>query len=514
MIRIENLTVVENIPKLMISISQLENTLINLYELKCFIDLADLTTSSTQAYKYFDSCHQIELNNKDRLIFYTSEIISDSLLTHLYQATKLIDVSNYFVLICSPHDITQQLIELATLNFTDSFQSLQVMIESTKSLQNNFVVSETLCPQPWTHLEVLQSGEIRPCCVHTDIVGHVKNDSLSAAFNHTKMQTLRQDLLNGQKPSGCNKCWVAESKGLTSNRSYHMRLRKKELLTSDLDHPTLQSLDLKPGNTCNFKCRICDPSNSSLFAQEVSLFKSIFIESFNWAESDSKTIDEIVKLLPNLANIDMYGGEPFLIKPLLHVVQQAVEQGYASQMRLHYNSNGSIYPDAQIEYWKKFKHVDIQFSIDNIGARFELERGGSWQKVESNIKKLIGLNLDNVSISIMPTISIMNVLYLDEILQWAKELGVQVNPNYLIDPAGFDLKNLTADAKQLIFEKFQHHPWPEIKNIISYINAVPNSDGRAFLELCKYFDTLRNQNFAKSHFEIAKAMGYVYNNNI
>lgn len=498
----------------MISISQLEKTLINHYELKCFIDLADLTTSPTHAYQHFDRCYQIEFNNKDRLIFYTSEIISDNLLTHLYQASKLIDISNYFVLICSPHDITQQLTDLAALNNTDPFQSLQVTVNNTKKLQNNFVVSETLCPLPWTHLEVLQWGDVRPCCVHTNSVGHVKNDSLKTIFNSSKIQTLRQDMLSGKKPSGCNQCWTAEANGLTSNRSYHLSIWKKDLLITDLDNPTLKSLDLKPGNTCNFKCRICNPASSSLFAQEVRLSKSNSVESFNWAESDSKTIDELVELLPNLINVDMYGGEPFLIKPLLYVVQQAVEQGHASQMRLHYNSNGSIYPETLVEYWKKFKHVDIQFSIDNIGARFELERGGSWKQVESNIKKLIALNLSNVSISIMPTISIMNVFYLDEILQWAEELGVLVNPNYLITPEGFNLKNLTADAKQLIFEKFQYYPWPEIKNIISYINAMPNSDGQEFLKLCKHFDTLRNQNFAKSHFEIAKAMGYVYNNNI
>ena len=498
----------------MISISQLEQTLINRYELKCFIDLADLTTSPTHAYKNFDRCYQTEFNNKDRLILYTEEIIPDSLLTHLYQATKLIDISNYFVLICTPHDITQQLTDLAKLNNTDPFQTLQVMVKGTKSLQNNFVVSETLCPLPWRHLEVLQSGEIRPCCVYIYSVDHVKNNSLNTVFNNDKIQTLRQDLLSGKKPSGCNNCWTEEAKGLTSSRSYQMRLWKKELLTTDLDNPTLKSLDLKPGNTCNFKCRICNPLNSSLFAQEVRLSKSISVESFNWAESDSKTIDEIVELLPSLTNVDMYGGEPFLIKPLLHVIQQAVEQGHASQIRLHYNSNGSIYPDTQIEYWKKFKHVDIQFSIDNIGPRFDLERGGSWQQVNSNIKKLIALKLANVSISIMPTISIMNVFYLDEILQWARDLGLSVNPNYLTNPAGFDLKNLTAEAKKLIFEKFQHHSWPEIQNIISHINAIPNSDGQAFLKLCKHFDTLRNQNFAKSHYEIAKAMGYVYNNNI
>ena len=44
--------------------------------------------------------------------------------------------------------------------------------------------------------------------------------------------------------------------------------------------------------------------------------------------------------------------------------------------------------------------------------------------------------------------------------------------------------------------------------------SIPDSDGQEFLKLCKHFDTLRNQNFAKSHYEIAKAMGYVYNNNI
>jgi MoaA/NifB/PqqE/SkfB family radical SAM enzyme len=498
----------------MISIPQLEQTLLNLYDLKCFVDLAELTTSPTHAYKHFDQCHQTEFSNKDRLIFYTSEPVSDSLLQHLYQATSLIDVSNYFVLICSPYDISPQLTDIATINETDPFQTLQIVFENTKNLQNNFVVPDTLCPMPWRHVEISPSGEIRPCCVYTDSVDHVKSNSLKNAFNNSKIQTLRQNLLDGKKPTGCSACWTNEDKGLTSNRHYHMRVWKKDLLTFDIDLPAIKSLDLKPGNTCNFKCRICSPLSSSLFAQEVRSSKFISIESFNWAESAPDTIDEIVDLLPNLVNIDMYGGEPFLIKPLWHVVKQSVEQGYAPQMRLHYNSNGSIYPETLIDYWKKFHHVDIQFSIDNIGARFELERGGSWQQVESNIKKLIGLGLPNVTIAVMPAVSIMNVFYLDELLQWAEDLGIAVNLQYVTDPAGFDLKNLTKDAKKLIFEKFQYHPWPEIKSILTYIATIPDSDGQEFLKLCKHFDTLRNQNFADSHFEIAKAMGYVYNTSI
>jgi hypothetical protein len=498
----------------MISIDHLENILSAQYELKCFADLSDLTAHPTDAYKHFDACHQPVFANTDRLVFYTTDSVSNTLLHHLYQATELIDISNCFVLICSPHDIAQQLADIAKLNNTDSFESLRIEFESTKSLRNNFVVPDTLCPIPWRHIEVSSAGEIRPCCVYSGNVGHVKNTTLTQAFNNDKVQTLRQELLSGQKHSGCKNCWTSEEKGLASNRYYHMRMLKKELLTVDLDRPAIKSLDIKPGNTCNFKCRICGPVSSSLFAQEVRSSKSIAIDNFNWAESVPDTIDEIIELLPNLVNIDMYGGEPFLIKPLLHIVKQAVDQGHASQMRLHYNSNGSIYPEFLIDYWKKFKHVDIQFSIDNIGIRFELERGGSWQQVESNIKRLMAVNLPNVEIAIMPAVSIMNVFYLDELLQWAKELGVAVNILYVKGPAGFDLKNLTSDAKKLIAEKFQHHSWPEIKNILTYIASLPDSDGQDFLKLCKHFDALRNQNFAESHPAIAKAMGYVYNTDI
>lgn len=491
----------------MTPISQLEKTLRTQYNLKCFIDLAELTTSPTHAYQHFDRCYQEVFDHNDRLVFYTSGIVSDQLLQHLYQATDLIDVSNYFVLICSPHLIKQPVNK-------DPFQTLQILLEPTNSFQENFVVSDTLCPMPFRNVEVSSSGEVRPCCVYVDSVDHVKNNSLIHAFNNTKFQTLRQDLLSGKRPSECSRCWENEQNGLTSNRHYHMSMLKKELLTVDLDNPAIKSLDLKPGNTCNFKCRICNPTSSSLYAQEAKLTTVISIESFNWAESDSKVINEIVELLPTLTNIDMYGGEPFLIKPLLHMVKQAVEQNCAPHIRLHYNSNGSVYPENLIEYWKHFNHVDIQFSIDNIGDRFELERGGSWQQVDSNIKKLIALDLPNVKISVMPAISIMNVFYLDEVLQWAHEMGLLVNPQYVTGPLGFALTNLTAEAKKLIFEKFQHHSWPEIKNILSYIMSIPDSDGQEFLKLCKHFDTLRNQNFAKSHYEIAKAMGYVYNNNI
>ena len=500
----------------MISIKNLEQTLSKRYVLKCFVDLAHLSVTPTSAYKHFQSCYQQEFDHADRLIFYTTDVISDKLLQHLYQAVNLIDISNCFVLICSPHDICKQVTAVAQSSSADLtlFQTLKIEFEETDKLQDNFFVPDTLCPLPWQHLAVDVQGKIQPCCVSSQSIGNVDTVSLKTAFYNDEMSILRKDFLDGKQPDGCKHCWSTESQGLISNRKYHVSLLKKQLLTVDLDHPTIKSLDIKPGNTCNFKCRICGPQASSLFAEESKKFSNISINTVNWTESNSKTINEIIELLPTLTNIDMYGGEPFLIKPLLRLAKSAVDHGSAKNIRLHYNSNGSIYPETFIEYWKKFKHVDIQFSIDNIGQRFELERGGAWLQVESNIKKLINLDLPNVTISIMPAIGIMNVFYIDELLQWAAELSLTVNPLYVTNPTGFDLRHLTTDAKDLIINKFQNHPWPEMKNILNYIKSGPESDGQEFIKLCKHFDDLRNQNFTDSHSEIAKAMGYVYNNDL
>jgi MoaA/NifB/PqqE/SkfB family radical SAM enzyme len=494
----------------MVTVDQLKYQLSQKHSIKCFVDLADLTTSPAQTYKILQQHYQQEFSLDDRLVFYTQHHMSDQLIQHLYQAATLIDISNFFLLLCNPHDISGQLSTIAKKNPGDqiSFQSLQIAITNTKALSNNFLLSHTVCPMPWMHMMINHSGGVQACCVYNTTVGNIAVDSINKVFYDQDYSQLRKQLLSGEKASGCNHCWKLEDRGLTSNRSRHLSFLKKDLLTKYLDSPTITSLDLSPGNTCNFKCRICNPESSSLFAQESqSINKVIPVKSFNWAESNTKSIEEISNLIPSLTNIDMYGGEPFLIKPLTKLLQQAVEQGQSKHIRLHYNSNGSVYPDHLIEYWKQFRHIDIHFSIDNIGKRFELERGGEWEQVQSNILKLLNLKLSNLKISIMPTVSIMNIFYLDEVLQWADGLGLCVNFNYLTDPDSFNIKNLTALAKKLIIEKFSNHPNSEIGKILDTIRSLPNSDGTNFINLTKHFDRIRKQKFADTHHEIASAMG-------
>jgi sulfatase maturation enzyme AslB (radical SAM superfamily) len=218
--------------------------------------------------------------------------------------------------------------------------------------------------------------------------------------------------------------------------------------------------------------------------------------------------------LPSLENIDMFGGEPFLIKKFATVLRTAVEQGYAKNIRLHYNSNGSIWPEEFVCYWPYFKEVDLHFSIDAVGERFDLQRGGSWHQVEENILRIKNLKLSNLTISLMPTINIMSVYYIDEVYDWATKHNFKLFPSNLSEPSEFSLNNLTKQAQDLIIKKFHNHPWTEMQNVVKLLKSSPPGNSQLFVEKIKWFDSIRQENFAKSHPEIAQAMGYVYNNKL
>jgi hypothetical protein len=106
------------------------------------------------------------------------------------------------------------------------------------------------------------------------------------------------------------------------------------------------------------------------------------------------------------------------------------------------------------------------------------------------------------------------VYYLDEVYNWAQKHNFGLYISNLLAPIEFSLKNLTKPAQNLIIEKFKDHPWVEIQNILNFIKTSPPSDGLSFAEKIKWFDSVRKENFADSHREIAEAMGYVYNKTV
>ncbi len=495
-----------------LSVDKLKQRLEEKFDLLVYFDVAEVSFHPGKLLQLLDPIYKNSYENNQRIVIFTSWEIPTELWKHLYQTINFLDISNWFVLICGPSSLEKSLLASCREFSHDPvpFQFMKVDLDSTQQIQSTYLLPDTICAIPWTNLEIRANGEITPCCSSESIsLGNIKRTSLDQAFFSDKMENLREDFLKGLTPKECANCWKIESQGLTSIRMHNIKRLKKNLLLKYLDAPTLSTVDIKFNNTCNFKCRICGSESSSLFAQEQHQHLKVpLVVNEKWEESPA-FLNQIIQHLPTIENIDMYGGEPFLIKKFSRVLEMAVSGGYAKKIRLHYNSNGSIWPKDFIPLWPHFQEVNIHFSIDDIGDRFELQRGGSWDTVESNIKNLQSLKMPNLNICVMPTISVMNVYYLDELYQWATDQNLDIFVNYVRSKKGFELDSLTKSAKDIIFEKYQNHPWQEIKNILEIIKNLPDSDGKSFCDTIRWFDQVRGQSFSQSHKEIAQAMGYV-----
>jgi MoaA/NifB/PqqE/SkfB family radical SAM enzyme len=490
--------------------SELYQQLQKTYKIICFVDLGDITQSPDSVFKLFTEHHKAEYKENERLVFYTNQNPDVKLLEHIQKAASIIDISNCFILICCPHNLNLG-------NNIDSLQQILVDCESTM-LKDNYALPATMCVFPFSHLDINHQGIAKPCCVSDDQVGRVPTQSINEIFYSDKMTQLRNNFLNGIKPAGCSVCWINEDHGHISSRQANLKAHESKLYSQWITAPVVRSLDLKPGNVCNFKCRICNPRASSLYAGEqlansdspkTKIKIQNLINGSRWFEDDEKFIQEFEELLDQIENLDFYGGEPFLLKNLHRVLTKAVDLNRAEHIRLHFNTNGSIFPHHLIDIFKKFKQIDLAISIDNIGPRFESERGGSWEEVAENIKKLIQLQNNQINVYLYTTVNIQNVFYLDEVYAWAQAHGVNIVLNFLFFPQFLSIAHMTTEAKELVIAKFQHSRILELQNISTRVKQSPGSDGQEFRDYMQKLDNWRNENFSLTHSEIANAMRYV-----
>lgn len=397
---------------------------------------------------------------------------------------------------------------------------------------------DKICILPWISIETSPIGTTRPCCLAKDEITYVDKQGLEHKYNlkdhtleeiyHSRyMQLLRKDFLYGNKPSTCQRCWDEEAAGRTSKR-INSRIRLKEYYNlvdwTNTDPDQLWFIDLKLGNICNLKCRICGSWSSSKWAkEEIDYIPGIdrkthlaytFLQDGAWPRESEVFWDNLKTLLPNIKYLEFTGGEPFLIEQHFDLLRYAVENDYAKNIEIHYNTNGTVFPEAA-ELWDNFKHVEIAFSIDNIDARFEYERyGAKWDEVQDNIAKFTAMRSNKISTQLCTTINIQNVYYLPEICDWiSTQTFDHVYFNMLHDPWHMCISRMTFASMDLVIPRLNNHVFDpkyraEILRIVQFIKNGEGSDGQEFLRKMQITDSYRQQNFCDTHKEIAEAMGY------
>ena len=397
---------------------------------------------------------------------------------------------------------------------------------------------DKFCVLPWISLEASPIGTVRPCCLADDeIVDDAGNkfELLTANFsniqNSSHMRSLRQQFLDGEKPQTCRKCWNEERSGRTSKRMHSLNRLKHVLPEGDwtADAKPLMFLDLKLGNICNLKCRICGSWSSSQFAVEElnqlqgddkkNSFHYQMLRQGAWPKENLSFWDQIDHMLTDIRYIEFTGGEPFMIEEHFEMLQGIVDRGIAHQVEIHYNTNGTHYPEAAKSIWKHFKTVEIAFSIDDIGERFEYQRTNAvWAEVCGNIDRFRDLKEQNSNIvlQICTTVNVFNVRYLGEVAAWIQNNQESFNFvywNMMHDAWYFSIATLPDTAKAAITEYLDSVDTiyrDEFDRIRDFMNKGASTDGGILRMRVRDLDRKREQDLSVTEPEFAALIDYKY----
>jgi MoaA/NifB/PqqE/SkfB family radical SAM enzyme len=397
--------------------------------------------------------------------------------------------------------------------------------------------NKTFCVLPWVSLEASPIGTVRPCCLADDeIVDDLGNkfELASANFadiqNSNHMRQLRKQFLAGQKPQTCRKCWNEERGGRTSKRM-HTLDRLKHVLgeqTWTADAKPLVFLDLKLGNICNLKCRICGSWSSSQFAAEEiawtpreeqkQTYAYQMLRAGAWPRENTQFWSQIDSVINDIRYIEFTGGEPFMIQEHFAMLQGIVDRGIAHQVEIHYNTNGTHFPEHAVKIWQHFKTVEIAISIDDIGARFEYQRTNAvWSEVEENVARFHSLrnSCPNVQLQCCSTVNIFNIRYIDRLAQWINSQRFDfVYWNIMHDAWYFSIATLPDEVKQDLDEYLRTAKIPEqfqkdFQGIRDFMNNGASTDGFMLRMKIADLDRKRNQNFAQVSPEMSELIEYV-----
>lgn len=488
------------------------------YNVVCFEDLADYYSQNRAIYDLLKKHYQEEFSDNQRLIFYTSEDLSQEFVNHIQRAVSRIDISNFFILILTPVDILSKLQEankkygndtvLINFEITDTIDSRPF---GTAGFIKNY---ESICVFPFIQQSVVPSANVGICCKISTPVGNLKNNTLHEVFNNDQSTSIRQRMINGEMIEECNICWDTEKNNLISLRQHGLIKHGDRFDQEWVDDIRPRTINISPVSLCNFSCRICDSATSSSIAVEELKYETDDNQKKKLKQFININKDEFNKSIPSrlidstagIEFLHIMGGEPFMWPQLNELLDLIIERDIAKNIQLEFNTNGSIYPAAIIDKLKKFKHVEILLSIDDIEKRFEIQRSGNWVDIYKNLELFKNLKSSTVDVKASITVNIQNVLYLDQLVEFFQNLNFDIVWWYLEDPKYLSIHNTTKKVKNLIYQKYHSHTNPELRNIATGVQSSIPVSGKEFLEYTLKLDNRRGQDFKLYHSEIFNAM--------
>ena len=346
------------------------------------------------------------------------------------------------------------------------------------SFEKNF------CSSPWFHMRITNSGTYEYCRWRTkpltgrySATNNIQALSPLTYFQDT-MSSIRQDLLDGKQPTGCQDCSVMEQYNKVSGRQ--RQLLKVGVLTNHFSK-SLASSPFRPlfdyssannghtahtvtdwqidlGNYCNSACIFCDPTFSSRIATEFTqLGLADQIPPQAWCD-DPELLEKFCQDLiasPELRYLHFLGGETVITPGFKTILRCLVDNNLADKVTIGLTTNLTVFPKDIVELLVQFESVHLGMSIETMTSVNDYVRyPGKQAQIKKNLDSWVALGKQHnwfMQMRITPTCLTVHQLTTVFDYAWANNLSVE-SCNFIDNPKALRISVLPPEYRKLVVD--------------------------------------------------------------
>jgi MoaA/NifB/PqqE/SkfB family radical SAM enzyme len=227
---------------------------------------------------------------------------------------------------------------------------------------------DNFCPIPFLQLQLNPFGDVSACCFSGEHkVGSVREHTLAQIWNGEEIKKWRREFLSGE---------ISICKGPMSSFSCHKNyVELKPLVELAEIQPGLpRRLDLRLNGKCNLECVMCDVWKQPNHIYDQSDFWTIGPE----------------KIFPNLVEVDMLGGEPFIQRDTFRFIDEVLKVN--DQCTWGFITNGQYNFNEKLSgvlNRLKLRHIHISVDSINPDTYPKIRRKGDFNRMMNTLMDFV-----------------------------------------------------------------------------------------------------------------------------
>lgn len=349
------------------------------------------------------------------------------------------------------------------------------------------MTSKTFCHVAFRELyfESTTGKKYSSCCQqYTRGSGNVFSDETFSFEKDEWLQNLRQQLVDGEQPSTCVRCWDLEQKGF---ESFRQRWNKHyDAYVPNDSSPVLEVLDVRLSNKCNLQCKMCNMEFSDQIAKNYIAAKAAGIDVNKNDEhlahfndyGNNNAVDGLLEFIlknPTIKTIKLAGGEPMIMDEIEHLLTELVRAG-RTNLKIFCLTNATTVKTRFIKILEQFASVELSCSIDGVGKWIEYQRfPAQWKTIKRNYRKLTDSKLQ---ITLTPVWTQLNLLGIIDYFKWLEDEQVDwLSFSEVIDPSYLSWELVPMKYREEVIDQLDSIKFPKHvhSNYFNFVERIKTS---------------------------------------